>query len=112
MDDKLKRVILEATGRIHVPWGECTAREIDCINFLTHYNEVTTKGNKREVVYKNGVRILFSYKTPVAGEDEYGFFKTDQYFSSTTSKHITGYVNRYRARTVLQTELDRFGIGD
>ena len=110
MNEELKRAILESTGRIHVPRGEFTAREIDCINFLTHYNEVTTKGNKREVVYSNGVKILFSYKTPVAGEDEYGFFKTDQHFSSTTSKHINGYVNE--ARVVSQTELDRFSIAD
>ena len=106
MNEELKRAILESTGRIHVPWEG----QVQDIYFLTHTNEVTSKGNKREVVYSNGVRILFSYKTPVAGEDEYGFFKTDQYFSSTTTKHINGYVGE--ARVVPQTELDRFSIAD
>ena len=106
MNEELKRAILESTGRIHVPWEG----QVQDIYFLTHTNEVTSKGNKREVVYSNGLKILFSYSTPVAGEDEYGFFKTEKYWSRTTSKHISGYVDDYATRTVGQKELDQFEI--
>lgn len=109
MNEELKRAILESTGRIHVPWEG----QIDDIFFLTHDNTVTNKGNKREVVYSNGIRILFSYNTPVAGEDEYGFFKTEKNWSRTTSKHITGYLyqNGYAStRIVPQNELNQFEI--
>ena len=108
MNEELKRAILESTGRIHVPWEG----QVQDIFFLTHTNTVTTKGNKREVVYSNGVRILFSYKTPVAGEDEYGFFKTATNYSATTTKHISGYIGGgiNELRVVPQKELNRFEI--
>lgn len=107
MNEELKRAILESTGRIHVPWEG----QVQDIFFLTHNNTVTTKGNKREVIYTNGVRILFSYKTPVAGEDDFGFFRTDMHHSQTTSKHISGYVDNFHAtRIVPQNELDQFEI--
>ena len=36
--------------------------------------------------------IFFSYETPVAGFDaEDGFFKTETYYSKTTSRHINQY---------------------
>ncbi len=105
MNEELKRAILESTGRIHVPWEG----RVQDIYFLTHTNKVTSKGNKREVVYSNGVRILFSYKTPVAGEDEYGFFKTEKKWSVTTTKHITGWA-RGVTRIVPQKELNQFEI--
>ena len=39
-----------------------------------------------------GKYILFSYKTPVAGWDESGAFRTEDFFSVTTSKHINKYL--------------------
>ena len=40
----------------------------------------------------NGTSILFSYETPVAGYDSQGAFRTDQYYSRTTTKHINEYL--------------------
>ena len=47
--------------------------------------------NMNEVVV-DGKSILFSYKTPVAGWDDQGAFRTDEFFSVTTSKHINKYL--------------------
>jgi len=60
---------------------------------------------------KNGVEILFSYETPVAGYDEHGAFKTDTKFSSTTSRHIRKYctANGYsskQAREIPQADIE------
>lgn len=38
------------------------------------------------------ISVLFSYNTPVAGYDDRGAFRTDQYFSKTTSAHINKYL--------------------
>jgi len=40
----------------------------------------------------NGNSILFSYKTPVAGYDDKGAFRTSEWFSMTTTKHINQYL--------------------
>tara|TARA_B100001287_G_scaffold9825_1_gene7625 strand:+ start:124 stop:372 length:249 start_codon:yes stop_codon:yes gene_type:complete len=48
--------------------------------------------NQTELSLNNGNSILFSYETPVAGFDsEDGFFKTETYYSKTTSRHINAY---------------------
>ena len=47
--------------------------------------------NMNEVVIE-GKYILFSYKTPVAGWDESGAFRSGDFFSVTTSKHINKYL--------------------
>ena len=52
-------------------------------------NPVGSNMNEVEV---NGKSILFSYKTPVAGYDSQGAFRTEDYFSVTTSKHINKYL--------------------
>ena len=52
-------------------------------------NPVGSNMNEVEV---NGKSILFSYKTPVAGYDDQGAFRTDEKFSVTTSKHINKYL--------------------
>ena len=48
-------------------------------------NPVGSNMNEIEV---DGKSILFSYKTPVAGWDDLGAFRSEDYFSVTTSKHI------------------------
>tara|TARA_R110000787_G_scaffold60210_1_gene136486 strand:- start:440 stop:700 length:261 start_codon:yes stop_codon:yes gene_type:complete len=51
-----------------------------------------------------GMSILFSYETPVAGWDDKGAFRTDEKFSSTTSKHINKYLGgKDIGRTVAQS---------
>jgi hypothetical protein len=51
----------------------------------------------------NGVSVLFSYETPVAGRDSDGSFRTDKHYSPTTTKHINKYLGgKDRGRTVSQ----------
>ena len=48
--------------------------------------------NQTELSLNNGNSIFFSYETPVAGFDaEDGCFKTETYYSKTTSRHINQY---------------------
>ena len=48
--------------------------------------------NQTELSFNNGNSIFFSYETPVAGYDAVdGFFKTETYYSKTTSRHINKY---------------------
>ena len=48
--------------------------------------------NQTELSLNNGNSIFFSYETPVSGFDsEDGFFKTETYYSKTTSRHINQY---------------------
>ena len=48
--------------------------------------------NKTELSLNDGSSIFFSYETPVAGySPDLGHFKTDVYYSRTTSKHINQY---------------------
>ena len=48
--------------------------------------------NQTELSLNNGNSIFFSYETPVAGfYAEDGFFKTETYYSKTTSRHINQY---------------------
>ena len=52
-------------------------------------NPVGSNMNEIEV---DGKSILFSYKTPVAGYDDLGAFRAEDYFSVTTSKQINKYL--------------------
>ena len=62
--------------------------------------------NMNEVVV-DGKSILFSYKTPVAGYDDNGAFRTDEFFSVTTSKHINKYLGgKDVGRKVEQTYIE------
>ena len=52
-------------------------------------------------------RIMFSYSTPVAGQDDEGLFRTAQSYSRTTSKHITQYLGgKDVGRVVPQAYID------
>ena len=49
--------------------------------------------NQTEISFNNGTTLFFSYETPVAGHTILdGYFKTDAYYSRTTSKHINQYL--------------------
>ena len=54
----------------------------------------------------NGVSVLFSYETPVAGWDNEGAFRTDQHYSATTTRHINKYLGKGVGRTVFQVYID------
>ena len=60
------------------------------------------KSNMTELTVGN-TTVLFSYQTPVAGYDDQGAFRTAQYYSVTTSKHINQYLGgKDVGRTVSQ----------
>ena len=45
-------------------------------------------GSNQTELTANGMKVLFSYKTPVAAWIYGQFYKTDKKWSATTSKHI------------------------
>jgi hypothetical protein len=51
----------------------------------------TIASNMTELNF-NGMSVLFSYNTPVAGWDDQGAFRTSTHYSPTTSKHINKYL--------------------
>ena len=54
-----------------------------------------------------GKSILFSYQTPVAGYDDDGAFRSEDFFSVTTSKHINKYLGgKDVGRKVPQTYIE------
>lgn len=68
-------------------------------------------GNERGNV--NGIRILVSYKTPVAVFDGTTLYRTERRYSVTTSKHIMFYIGelikageRFEVVTVPQRVID------
>lgn len=67
--------------------------------------------NMNEIVIRdakgNDTSVLFSYKTPVAGWDDLGAFRTEQFYSQTTSKHINKYLGgKDIGRKVPQSYID------
>ena len=56
----------------------------------------------------NNTTILFSYSTPVAGYSDEGAFRTDKYYSVTTSKHINKYLGgKHIGKVVPQSYIDQ-----
>jgi hypothetical protein len=49
--------------------------------------------NMTELTLDNGIRVLFSYSTPVACELNSGYYKTAKKWSKTTSRHINLWLN-------------------
>ena len=71
----------------------------------------TIASNMTELNF-NGVSIMFSYDTPVAGWDNQGAFKTSEHYSTTTSKHINKYLGGSDVgRKVTQDYIDNL-LGD
>lgn len=65
--------------------------------------------NQTEVEMIDGTRILFSYRTPVAMYvPGAGYFRTTDYHSKTTSKHINQWLNGATAAKIDQSELNKF----
>ena len=60
--------------------------------------------SKTLLVLPSGAEAFFSYETPVAFQMHSGeIFKTEEYYSRTTSKHITQYLNGREAEKVEQS---------
>jgi len=49
--------------------------------------------NRTVLTFDDGTEIFFSYETPVAGySNELGYVRTNQWYSSTTTRHINKYI--------------------
>jgi hypothetical protein len=65
--------------------------------------------NQTELTLPDGTLILYSYQTPVACHIEgEGYFRTLEYFSRTTSKHIAQWLARNGAHGVTLKEQEFF----
>jgi hypothetical protein len=74
--------------------------------------KVKSIGSNQTEVSANGCRVLYSYETPVALEAPSGkYYKTDQKWSVTTSKHINRFVGGSPI-LVSQDLLDDWQSGD
>ncbi len=59
--------------------------------------------NRNVISYNDGTEVFFSYSTPVAGySTELGYVKTEQWYSSTTTRHINKYLDVNKAQEVSQ----------
>ena len=64
--------------------------------------------SKTLLALPSGSEIFYSYETPVAYQTHTGeLFKTEEYYSRTTSKHITQYLNGREAETVPQSFINQ-----
>ena len=69
--------------------------------------ELRQVGNNMVEVEKEKARVLFSYNTPVAAYVRgVGYIRTEEYFSSTTSRHITKWLAGASAKAVPQSEIN------
>lgn len=69
--------------------------------------------NQNELVLSNGVKVLYSYSTPVAAYvPERGYLKTSTFYSVTTSKHINKWLPDNTIVSIIsQEEIDKFVKG-
>ena len=63
--------------------------------------------SKSLLTLSSGSEIFYSYNTPVACKVSGEFYKTKEYFSRTTSKHITQYLNGRNAEAVPQSMINQ-----
>jgi hypothetical protein len=72
--------------------------------------KIKSLGSNKTLVKIGDHEIFISYETPVAGFiSGIGYFKTSQYFSSTTSKHINQYLKGISKITIIpQDRIDKF----
>ena len=64
------------------------------------------RANMTEVILNDDLKVLFSYKTPVACELKGEVFKTDKFWSKTTSRHINQWLDGRQAEIAYQTFFD------
>ena len=63
--------------------------------------------SKTLLTLSSGSEIFYSYNTPVAAQVAGEFYKTNEYYSKTTSKHITQYLNGRYAHPVEQSFINQ-----
>ena len=68
--------------------------------------------NRTLLTFADGTEVFFSYSTPVAGyKPNIGYVKTNQWYSSTTTRHINKYLNDNFALNVEQNTINNL-IGE
>ena len=75
---------------------------------------VIPNGSNQTIIEGKGCRVLYSYETPVALEAPNGkYYRTDQKWSVTTSKHINKFIGCYAGDVTLcpQSVLDTWESG-
>ena len=63
--------------------------------------------SKSLLTLSSGSEIFYSYDTPVAAQVAGELYKTKEYYSRTTSKHITQYLNGRDAEEVEQSFINQ-----
>ena len=63
--------------------------------------------SKSLVTLASGSQVFFSYNTPVAAQVAGELIKTKEYYSRTTSKHISQYLNGRKAEEVEQSFINQ-----
>jgi hypothetical protein len=63
--------------------------------------------SKTLLTLSSGSEIFYSYNTPVAAQVAGDFYKTKEYYSKTTSKHISQYLNGRDAEEVEQSFINQ-----
>jgi hypothetical protein len=63
-------------------------------------------GSNQTLLYADGATVLFSYSTPVAAMVGGKLFKTEKYWSVTTSKHIGKWLDGRDAEVKPQSYFD------
>jgi len=68
--------------------------------------------NRTLLTFADGTEVFFSYSTPVAGyKPSIGYVKTNQWYSSTTTRHINKYLDDNFALNVEQDTINNL-IGE
>ena len=55
--------------------------------------QINPIGANQTELCANGMKVLFSYQTPVAAYIDGEYFRTDKHYSSTTTKHINKWLD-------------------
>ena len=63
--------------------------------------------SKTILALSSGSEIFYSYDTPVAAQISGELYRTKEYYSRTTSKHITQYLNGRKAEEVEQSFINQ-----
>ena len=63
--------------------------------------------SKTLLALPSGSEIFYSYDTPVAAQVSGELFRTKEYYSRTTSKHISQYLNGRNAEEVEQSFINQ-----
>lgn len=69
--------------------------------------------NQTVLTLNSNIQVFFSYRTAVAAYvSGVGFFRTNERYSVTTSRHINKYLNGAKATSVDQAIIDRIAQND